>query len=138
MSLDGWLGSSTTEIGKLLTVSVLGCFTMNNLILFLSMIFRLNASRESNGAKVSAFVRLKDNMNFLIAAGVIPRRFRASSVGNLGSSYHEIFPSSIKGLKILFDTGFRENTVIENAASLNIDLSMVEHVLLSHNHSDHT
>ena len=42
------------------------------------------------------------------------------------------------GNKILFDTGFRENTVLENAASLNIDLSMVEHVLLSHNHSDHT
>ena len=42
------------------------------------------------------------------------------------------------GEKLLFDTGFRENTVLENAESLNIDLSTVEHVYLSHNHSDHT
>ena len=42
------------------------------------------------------------------------------------------------GEKLLFDTGFRENTVLENAESLNIDLSIVEHVYLSHNHSDHT
>ena len=40
--------------------------------------------------------------------------------------------------KILFDTGFRENTVMQNADSLKIDLSTVEHVLLSHNHLDHT
>ncbi len=32
------------------------------------------------------------------------------------------------GEKLLFDTGFRENTVLENAESLNIDLSTVEHV----------
>ena len=42
------------------------------------------------------------------------------------------------GNKILFDTGFRENTVLENADSLKIDLSQVEHVFLSHNHTDHT
>ena len=42
------------------------------------------------------------------------------------------------GHKILFDTGFRENTVIENADSLNIDLSQVHHVFVSHNHLDHT
>ncbi len=41
------------------------------------------------------------------------------------------------GNQILFDTGFRKNTVLENADSLNIDLSKVEHVFLSHNHMDH-
>ena len=40
--------------------------------------------------------------------------------------------------KILFDTGFRENTVMQNADSLKMDLSTVEHVLLIHNHLDHT
>ncbi len=40
--------------------------------------------------------------------------------------------------KVLFDTGFRENTVIENADSLDIDLSKVRHVFISHNHLDHT
>ena len=43
----------------------------------------------------------------------------------------------VDGNQILFDTGFRENTVLENADSLNIDLSKVEHVFLSHNHMDH-
>ena len=41
------------------------------------------------------------------------------------------------GNQILFDTGFRPNTVLENADSLNIDLSQIEHVFLSHNHLDH-
>tara|TARA_Y100000590_G_scaffold190409_1_gene216681 strand:+ start:15943 stop:16143 length:201 start_codon:yes stop_codon:yes gene_type:complete len=39
---------------------------------------------------------------------------------------------------MLFDTGFRENTVMQNADSLKIDLSTVKHVFLSHNHLDHT
>ena len=42
------------------------------------------------------------------------------------------------GKKILFDTGSRPNTVINNAKELNIDLSDIEHVFLSHNHKDHT
>ncbi len=42
------------------------------------------------------------------------------------------------GKKILFDTGSRPNTVINNAKELNIDLSDIEHVYLSHNHKDHT
>ena len=88
---------------------------MNNLILFPSTIFLLNASRESNGAKVLAFVKPKDNVNFLIASGVIPFRLRASSVGNLGSSYHETFPSSISGFKILFETGIPLNSSLENS-----------------------
>ena len=42
------------------------------------------------------------------------------------------------GKKILFDAGSRPNTVINNAEELNIDLSDIEHVFLSHNHKDHT
>ncbi len=42
------------------------------------------------------------------------------------------------GKKILFDTGRRSDTVLENAEELGIDLSEVEHVFLSHNHGDHT
>ena len=40
--------------------------------------------------------------------------------------------------KILFDTGFDENTVLHNAQLLNKDLSAVEKVILSHFHGDHT
>jgi len=42
------------------------------------------------------------------------------------------------GKKILFDTGARPNTVLENAKELKIDLSDVQDVILSHFHADHT
>jgi 7,8-dihydropterin-6-yl-methyl-4-(beta-D-ribofuranosyl)aminobenzene 5'-phosphate synthase len=41
-------------------------------------------------------------------------------------------------IKILFDAGARERTVIENAKELGIDLSKVPTLILSHNHADHT
>ncbi len=40
--------------------------------------------------------------------------------------------------KILFDTGRYADTVLKNARELNIDLSDVKDVVLSHNHLDHT
>ena len=42
------------------------------------------------------------------------------------------------GQKILFDTGSRKNTVLQNAKELNIDLNNIKDVFLSHNHKDHT
>lgn len=42
------------------------------------------------------------------------------------------------GQKILFDTGSRKNTVLQNAKELNIDLNYIKNVYLSHNHKDHT
>ncbi len=42
------------------------------------------------------------------------------------------------GHKVLFDTGNRPETVLQNARELGIDLSDVEDVFLSHNHGDHT
>lgn len=42
------------------------------------------------------------------------------------------------GKKILFDTGSREKTVLQNATELNIDLNNITDVYLSHNHKDHT
>ena len=44
----------------------------------------------------------------------------------------------VDGHKILFDTGARPNTVLENARELKIDLSDVQDVVLSHFHDDHT
>ena len=44
----------------------------------------------------------------------------------------------VDGKKILFDTGRRPDTVWLNAEALNVDLSDVEDVILSHNHGDHT
>jgi 7,8-dihydropterin-6-yl-methyl-4-(beta-D-ribofuranosyl)aminobenzene 5'-phosphate synthase len=44
----------------------------------------------------------------------------------------------VDGKKILFDTGRKPETVLKNAEELNIDLSDVVDVFLSHNHGDHT
>jgi 7,8-dihydropterin-6-yl-methyl-4-(beta-D-ribofuranosyl)aminobenzene 5'-phosphate synthase len=41
-------------------------------------------------------------------------------------------------VKILFDAGARERTVLENCKEMNIDLSRVHTLVLSHNHADHT
>lgn len=43
-----------------------------------------------------------------------------------------------KWKKLLFDTGSEPKNLIKNAKVLGIDLCDIEHVVLSHNHSDHT
>jgi len=42
------------------------------------------------------------------------------------------------GRRILFDTGARPTTVLNNAKELGVDLSNITDVILSHNHGDHT
>ncbi len=42
------------------------------------------------------------------------------------------------GHRILFDTGARPDTVLQNARELGVDLTNVHDVILSHNHGDHT
>ena len=42
------------------------------------------------------------------------------------------------GQRVLFDTGSREKTVLQNASELNINLDNIDNVFLSHNHKDHT
>ncbi|HEV8041968.1 MAG TPA: MBL fold metallo-hydrolase [Bryobacteraceae bacterium] len=42
------------------------------------------------------------------------------------------------GHRILFDTGARPTTVLNNAKELGVDLANITEVVLSHNHSDHT
>jgi 7,8-dihydropterin-6-yl-methyl-4-(beta-D-ribofuranosyl)aminobenzene 5'-phosphate synthase len=44
----------------------------------------------------------------------------------------------VDGHKFLFDTGANPDIVLKNATSLDIDLSEVEDVVISHNHDDHT
>ena len=42
------------------------------------------------------------------------------------------------GRRLLYDAGYRSETVLDNARSLGIDLSTVTDVVLSHHHGDHT
>jgi 7,8-dihydropterin-6-yl-methyl-4-(beta-D-ribofuranosyl)aminobenzene 5'-phosphate synthase len=44
----------------------------------------------------------------------------------------------VDGRRILFDTGARPETVLKNARELKVDLTNVQDVILTHNHSDHT
>jgi 7,8-dihydropterin-6-yl-methyl-4-(beta-D-ribofuranosyl)aminobenzene 5'-phosphate synthase len=44
----------------------------------------------------------------------------------------------VDGRRILFDTGARPRTVLENARELKVDLAGITDVVLSHNHGDHT
>jgi 7,8-dihydropterin-6-yl-methyl-4-(beta-D-ribofuranosyl)aminobenzene 5'-phosphate synthase len=44
----------------------------------------------------------------------------------------------VDGHRILFDTGARPETVLNNARELNVDLTNVPDVILTHNHGDHT
>ncbi|MDD3984976.1 MAG: MBL fold metallo-hydrolase [Methanobacterium sp.] len=43
-----------------------------------------------------------------------------------------------KGNKILFDTGGSRGTAIQNSKILDLDLSQVDAVVISHGHNDHT
>ena len=45
---------------------------------------------------------------------------------------------TVDGRRLLFDTGARPETVLNNARELEIDLSGVAEVVLSHHHGDHT
>jgi 7,8-dihydropterin-6-yl-methyl-4-(beta-D-ribofuranosyl)aminobenzene 5'-phosphate synthase len=40
--------------------------------------------------------------------------------------------------RLLFDTSLHDGTVLANAKELDIDLSKIQHLILSHNHGDHT
>ena len=42
------------------------------------------------------------------------------------------------GRRVLVDTGARPETVLRNAAELNVDLSTISDLVLTHNHADHT
>ena len=44
----------------------------------------------------------------------------------------------VDGERILFDAGSKENTVVQNAKELNINLDNIDNIYLSHNHKDHT
>jgi 7,8-dihydropterin-6-yl-methyl-4-(beta-D-ribofuranosyl)aminobenzene 5'-phosphate synthase len=46
--------------------------------------------------------------------------------------------SKSSAIKILFDTGLTGNTLINNSKQLNLDLSTIDAIVISHNHYDHT
>ena len=62
---------------------------------------------------------------------------KIADYGGLGEwSFSALFQSEQDA--VLFDTGFKQDTVLHNVLHLGVDLSQVEKVVLSHFHSDHT
>ena len=60
-----------------------------------------------------------------------------SDYGGLGEwSFAALFQGEQDA--VLFDTGFKKDTVLHNVLHLGVDLSRVQKVVLSHFHSDHT
>ncbi|MGB1917667.1 MAG: MBL fold metallo-hydrolase [Luminiphilus sp.] len=81
-------------------------------------------------ATFSALVRAAPYQVTVLATNI-------SDYGGLGEwSFAALFEGDQDA--VLFDTGFKEDTVLHNVLHLGVDLSGVEKVVLSHFHSDHT
>ena len=85
-------------------------------MLFLSIIFLLNASRVSKGGFVSARVRPKERTNFLIVSGEKPLLLMPINVGSLGSSQLCMIFSSTKAFIFRLDMGILLNSNLENSS----------------------
>ncbi|WP_435213815.1 MBL fold metallo-hydrolase [Luminiphilus sp. nBUS_16] len=64
----------------------------------------------------------------------------ATNISDYGGLGEWSFSAVFEGQKesVLFDTGFKSDTVLHNVLHLGVDLASVEKVVLSHFHSDHT
>ncbi len=80
-------------------------------------------SAEENGHRVK-------NLHIVVLSTMLASPFRG--IGEWG------FAALVEadGTRILFDTGQWPDTVLRNAKTLDIDLSDITDVVLSHNHSD--
>ena len=81
---------------------------------------------------ITSFSQVKKIKNFKVT--ILSTMLSDSYIGEWGFSAI----IEVDDQKILFDTGSRENTVLQNANELNIDLNNIKNVFLSHNHKDHT
>ncbi|GAA5131354.1 MBL fold metallo-hydrolase [Thalassotalea piscium] len=99
---------------------------LHKLLSILSISITLSASVSANEAKLYQVEQLKVTTLSTMLAN--------RGIGEWG--YAALI--EVDGRKILFDTGNRPQTVLQNVKDLNVDLSDVEDVILSHNHGDHT
>lgn len=83
---------------------------------------------------ISAMAQQKPNMVKSLKVTILSTMLADAGIGEWG------FCALIEadGHKILFDTGARPETVLTNISDLNIDLSDIEEVFISHSHYDHT
>lgn len=76
-----------------------------------------------------------DNYKITILSDMVPGRRTVSEWGF--SALIEITSAGVSK-RFLFDTGGNPQTVLANAATLNISICDIQDVILSHNHDDHT
>jgi 7,8-dihydropterin-6-yl-methyl-4-(beta-D-ribofuranosyl)aminobenzene 5'-phosphate synthase len=98
------------------------------LLCFLLLGTALPALAESAAAATSARVR---TLRIVVLSTMLADAFGTGEWG---------FAALVEadGERLLFDTGARPRTVLENARELGLDLAGVREVVLSHNHGDHT
>ena len=102
-------------------------------------------SSTSFMAKVFSLILLagscysQSNLNEPAAASSVSVTILSSNLANTSTIGEWGFSALVEvdGQCILFDAGFHPDTVIRNAKALNVDLSCVTDVVLSHFHADH-
>lgn len=101
---------------------------------FVALIFVINVCVKAATVITPRFDQSKSDQVTTLKITTLSTMLADKGIGEWG--YAALI--EVDGYKILFDTGNKPKTVLENALDLNIDLSDVEDVFLSHNHSDHT
>jgi 7,8-dihydropterin-6-yl-methyl-4-(beta-D-ribofuranosyl)aminobenzene 5'-phosphate synthase len=74
--------------------------------------------------------------SYVLSAGITVLSTMLTDVAGVGEWGFSALVE-VDGKSVLFDTGGRPETVLNNARELGVDLSKVEDVILSHNHWDH-
>ena len=97
---------------------------MKNFLLLLILITALNQVTAQQPAHVVKHLKITILSTMLAQTGVGEWGFSALVEAD--------------SIRILFDAGGRERTVLDNSKELNIDLSSVPILILSHGHDDHT
>ena len=100
----------------------------------MALIFVINVYVKAATVITPRFDQSKSDQVNTLKITTLSTMFADKGIGEWG--YAALI--EVDGHKILFDTGNKPKTVLQNALDLNIDLSDVEDVFLSHNHSDHT
>lgn len=108
------------------------------LLLLTVLILFFSNCKEQEHSKVNAAIKIEVDKS-LASVRTLKITTLSTMLANQGIGewgYSALV--EVDGKKILFDTGRKFETVLNNAEELGIDLSEVEDVFLSHNHGDHT
>lgn len=108
-------------------------FTLLIILIILSSVYAIAQQEKSKIAQEASFNQNTTTVSSLKITTLSTMLVNGKGIGEWG--YSALI--EVDGRKILFDTGGRPETVLLNAQEMDIDLSDVQDVFLSHNHWDH-